>query len=160
MLGAVEVKTASGDVIVQEVALLTTQSASGDVIAREVRGDATMKTTSGDLVVRAVGGNLEVATVSGDVEAGTVGGDYRLSAVSGDVNVESVGGHATVNAVSGDVELGIPPDRRLWLDVRSASGDVRCDLDDAGEATAGGESVWEIAVRTVSGDVHVARASV
>lgn len=159
VLGAVEVKTASGDVIVQEVASLTTQSASGDVIAREVRGDVVTKTTSGDLVVRAVGGNLEVATVSGDAEVGAVGGDCRITAVSGDVHVESVGGRATVNAVSGDVELGIPPGRRLWLDVRSASGEVRCDLDDAGDATAGDESVWEIAVRTVSGDVHLARAS-
>jgi hypothetical protein len=158
-LGSVEVKTASGDVVVQEVGSLAMQSASGDVVAREVRGDAVIKTTSGDLLVRDIGGGLEVATVSGDVEVGSVAGDLRVSAVSGDVRVGSAGGHATVNAVSGDVELAVPAGRRLWLDVRSASGDVRCDLDAADDVATGDAAVWEVTVRTVSGDVHLARAS-
>jgi DUF4097 and DUF4098 domain-containing protein YvlB len=158
-LGAVEVKTAAGDVIVQDVASLVTESASGDVIAREVDGSVTVKSTSGDFQARAVADDVEVATVSGDVQVGVIGGDLRVSAVSGDVNVRSVGGHATVNAVSGDVELGVPPGRCLWLDVRSASGDVRCDLDAADDAGAGDGAVGEITVRTVSGDVRLLRAS-
>lgn len=157
-LGPLEVKTASGDVLVQRVASLSTQSASGDVIAREVDGEAVVKTTSGDFVVRSVGGDLEVAAVSGDVRAGSVGGDVRVSTVSGDIEVDRLDGGATVNGVSGDVELGISPGRRLWLDIRSASGDVRSELDVDDASAGSGERAASITVRTVSGDVRLRRA--
>jgi DUF4097 and DUF4098 domain-containing protein YvlB len=157
-LGAVEVKTASGDLVVQRVASLSSESASGDVLAREVDGDATVKTTSGDVLVRSVGRDLEVAAVSGDVQAGSVGGDVRVSTVSGDVQVGTLEGGATVNGVSGDVELGIPRGRALWLDVRSATGDVRSDLDLDDAPPAGESAVASLTVRTVSGDVRLRRA--
>jgi DUF4097 and DUF4098 domain-containing protein YvlB len=157
-LGAVEVKSASGDVIVQRVASLSAQSASGDVIAREVDADADVKTTSGDLQVRSVGGDLTASAVSGDVQVGSVGGGCRVSTVSGDIEVGELAGEATVNGVSGDVELGIPPGRRLWLDVRSASGDVRSDLDVDDTPPAGEGRAQSITVRTVSGDVRLRRA--
>ncbi len=63
----------------------------------------------------------------------------RVSTVSGDIEIDELGGEATVNGVSGDVELGIAPGRRLWLDVRSASGDVRSDLD-VGDTPAGDDA--------------------
>ena len=157
VLGAVDVKTASGDVVVERVASLTTQSASGDVIAREVDGDVVAKTTSGDVQIRSVGGDLVVAAVSGDVHLGTVGGTCRVSTVSGDVEVDDLAGQATVNGVSGNVELGIPAGRRLWLDIRSATGDVRSDLD-VGDSAADDTPVAELTVRTVSGDVRIRRA--
>jgi hypothetical protein len=159
ILGAVEVKTASGDVVVQRVASLATQSASGDVLAREVDGDAVVKTTSGDLQIRSVGGDLVAAAVSGDVQVASIGGDCRVSTVSGDIQVAELAGEATVNGVSGDVELGIPPGRRLWLDIRSATGDVRSELDVADGPPASDEApATNITVRTVSGDVRLRRA--
>ncbi len=159
VLGAVETKTASGDVAVERVASLSAQSASGDVIAREVDGDAVVKTTSGDVQIRSVGGDLVAAAVSGDVNVGTVGGKCRVSTVSGDVEIDELAGQATVNGVSGDVELGIAAGRRLWLDVRSASGDVHSDLDVGDAPPSDDAPVAELTVRTVSGDVRIRRAT-
>lgn len=156
-LGSVQVRTASGDVSVEDVESLAVEAASGDIHARSVETDLEVKTTSGDVDARSVGGDLVVAVVSGDVGIGSLGGDARISTVSGDVEIGELGGEATVNGVSSDVELGIVPGRRLWLDVRSATGDVRCDLD-ASDAPAGDDTpASEIIVRTVSGDVRIRR---
>ena len=157
-LGDVQVRTASGDIALEDAASLQVEAASGDVLARTIAGDLTVKTTSGDVLVRSIGGDLVVAVVSGDVKVGTLGGDCRVSAVSGDVEIGELGGEATINGVSSDVELGVAAGRRLWLDVRSATGDVRSDLD-VGDTPAGDDArVSEITVRTVSGDVRLRRA--
>jgi hypothetical protein len=157
-LGDVQMRTASGDVALQDAASLSVEAASGDVLVREIERDLVVKTTSGDLLARSIGGDLTVAVVSGDVKVATVGGSCRVSTVSGDVEIGELGGEATINGVSGDVELGVAPGRRLWLDVRSASGDVRSDLD-VGDAPAGDDThAAQITVRTVSGDVRLRRA--
>lgn len=158
-LGTVEVRTASGDVAIEAAASLSVESASGDVVVREVEGDAAVKTTSGDVLAHTVGGGLTAALVSGDVQVESLAGDLRVSTVSGDVEVRELGGAATVNGVSGDVDLAVVPGRRLWLDVRSASGDVDSDLDVGDEPTGGEEPVVELTVRTVSGDVRIRRSS-
>lgn len=157
-LGEVTVKTASGDVSLEDAASLTVASASGDVEARGIEGDTVVKTTSGDVSVRSVGGDLVVAVVSGDVHVGTLRGECQVSTVSGDVEIGELGGRATINAVSGDLELGVPRGRSLWLDVRSASGDVRSDLD-VDDAPAGHDGApTELTARTVSGDIRIRRA--
>lgn len=158
-LGSVEVRTASGDVAVETAASLSVESASGDVVVREVEGDAAVKTTSGDLLAHTVGGGLTATLVSGDVQVESLAGELRVSTVSGDVEVRELGGAATVNGVSGDVDLAVVAGRRLWLDVRSASGDVDSDLDLGDEPTGGEEPVLELTVRTVSGDVRIRRSS-
>jgi DUF4097 and DUF4098 domain-containing protein YvlB len=157
-LGDVQVHTASGDVSFEDVASLAMEAASADVVVREAVGDVAVKTTSGDVELRAVGGELVVAVVSGDVSVGAVGGDCRINTVSGDVELRELRGSALVNAVSGDVELGIPPGLRLWLDLRSASGDVRSDLDPSDAASGGDAAAAELTVRTVSGDIRIRRA--
>jgi DUF4097 and DUF4098 domain-containing protein YvlB len=159
-LGDVTVNSASGDVSVEDVASLTIASASGDVAGRHVGRDAMVKTTSGDVELRSIGGDLVVSVVSGDVQVGTLGGECQVSTVSGDVEIGALGGRTVVNAVSGDVELGVPPGLSLWLDVRSASGDVRSDLDVEGAPASGGGTPTELTARTVSGDIRIRRAAV
>ena len=121
-------------------------------------GDVSVKTTSGDVLARSIGGDLVVAVVSGDVKVSTVGGDCRVNTVSGDIEIGELGGGATINGVSSDVELGVAAGRRLWLDVRSATGDVRSDLDVGDTPGPDDARVSEITVRTVSGDVRLRRA--
>lgn len=157
-LGDVCVRTASGDVAVETVGSLSVQSASGDVIARDVAGDVSVKTTSGDMLATTVGGEVNAALVSGDLQVDALDGDLKVSTVSGDVQIRQLGGAANVNSVSGDVELGVVRGRRLWLDVRSATGDVGSDLETGDEPPGGDAPVVELAVRTVSGDVRIRRA--
>ncbi len=158
-LGMVDVRTASGDVAVEAAVSLSVESASGDVVVREVERDATLKTTSGDVLAHAIGGSLTATLVSGDVQVESLAGDLKVSTVSGDVEVRELGGAATVNGVSGDVDLAVVAGRRLWLDVRSASGDVDSELDVGDEPAIGETSVVELTVRTVSGDVRIRRSS-
>jgi putative adhesin len=157
-LGSVRVKSASGDLDADRVAELTVQTVSGDVTARDVVGDCVVKTTSGDVEVRSIGGNLVVTAVSGDLEARLLRGELQVTTVSGDVEIRSLTGPVNVNSVSGDVELGVVSGRRLWLDVRSASGDVRSDLDVGDAPVSEDAPLTELTVRTVSGDVRIRRA--
>jgi hypothetical protein len=83
--------------------------------------------------------------------------------VSGDLAIESFDqGRAELNTVSGDVQVGVLPDRRVWMDLVSRTGDTSCDLDVGGggepEGRGGGADV-EIAARSVSGDIRVRRAA-
>jgi DUF4097 and DUF4098 domain-containing protein YvlB len=158
-LGDVTVRNASGDVAVEDAGSLTVASASGDVAALEIKGTAVVKTTSGDVEARSVGGDLVASLVSGDVAIGSVVGECEVSTVSGDVRIDVLGGRGVINAVSGDVDLGIPPGRQLFLDVRSATGDVRSDLDVDGAPSSSDVTPTELTVRTVSGDVRIRRSS-
>jgi DUF4097 and DUF4098 domain-containing protein YvlB len=158
-LGEVTMRNASGDVRVEDVLSLTVASASGDVTAREISGDAVVKTTSGDVAARFVGGELVVSVVSGDVRVGTLLGGCEVTSVSGDVQIEQLGGRASINAVSGDLDLGVPPGRNLFLDIRSASGDVRSDLDVEGAPASGDVTPTELTARTVSGDIRIRRSA-
>jgi hypothetical protein len=159
-LGAVDVKTASGDVQLETVATVHVESASGDVRVRDVDGTAVIRTASGDASVRRCGGPLTVKLVSGDlaVEDATAGLD--VTTVSGDVHVRAAGGGGMqVQSVSGDVELAVAPGQRLYVDASSVSGTMSTDLglDDA--PPAGPDApVRDLRVRTISGDVRIVRA--
>ena len=64
-----------------------------------------------------------------------------------------------VSSVSGDVDVAAVPGLVLWIDAQSVSGTMSSELD-VGDAPSepGGEAV-ELRVRTVSGDVRVARST-
>lgn len=159
-LGVVGVKTASGDVALEDVGTLEVDGASGDIRVRGVEGAMKVRTASGDVSARTVGGLLAVNVVSGDVSVGEARAGLAVTTVSGDVRVDAVGGGGiSVQSVSGDVHLGVAPGERLYIDASSVSGAMSSELglDDAppGDAAAG---VRELHVRTVSGDLRIARA--
>jgi DUF4097 and DUF4098 domain-containing protein YvlB len=82
--GEVEVKTASGDVQVEQAQETQIKSASGDVRLDRVEAD------------------LDVQTASGDLHAGVVDGDIHAQLVSGDLHVREAGASVSANSVSGD----------------------------------------------------------
>lgn len=175
-LGDLDVRTASGEISVDSAATLRIRaasgdsrvaavtgdcrvsSASGDVEVGEVGGRVLVETASGDVTIGEVGRDVEVSTASGDIEVATAGGQLRASSVSGDVRVGAVhGARAQVNSASGDLEIGVPAGVAAWLDLTSASGDVRTDLTDAGEPEKD-TPVLEIRAVTASGDIHIRRS--
>src|SRR5262249_31155898 len=84
-LGAVEVKTASGDVAVETAARLTVDAASGDVRARVVEGAAELRTASGDVSLGHAHGMLSANLVSGDLLVDDASAGLSVTTVSGDV---------------------------------------------------------------------------
>jgi hypothetical protein len=161
-LGSAEVKTASGDVHVEEVARLDVDTASGDVRARALAGAADVRTASGDMSLGRCNGMLSANLVSGDLYVEDAAAGLAVTTVSGDVQVRAGGGGSIrVQSVSGDVELAIKPGQRLYVDASSVSGTMSSELglDDTPPVDPG-TSVSDLRVRTISGDLNIIRAAV
>jgi DUF4097 and DUF4098 domain-containing protein YvlB len=161
-IGAVDVRTASGDVSLEDVASLHVDTASGDIGVRDVDGSFNVRTASGDVTVRRCGGLLAANLVSGDLSVSEASAGLTVNTVSGDVRIHSAGGGGMrIQAVSGDVHLGIKPGERLFLDASSVSGTMSSELALADEPPADSTiPVIELRARTVSGDVEIVRAAV
>ena len=160
-LGAVDAKTASGDVSLEDVASLEVDTSSGDVHARDVDGRVELRTASGDVSVRRCGGLLSANLVSGDLSVDDAAAGLSVTVVSGDVRVHAAGGGGIrVQSVSGDVHLAIKPGERLYVDASSVSGTMSSELglEDAPPADST-TPVTELRVRTVSGDLQIVRAA-
>lgn len=158
--GAVTMKTASGDVFVDECGELQVASASGDVHARRIRGRAAVNTASGDVRIEEAGGPVSANAVSGDVHLGETGDSVVVTTVSGDQTLALVsGGDVRLQSVSGDVLVGVAPGLRVWIDAASVSGSTASDLAvSETEPAADGPSV-EVRAKTVSGDVRISRST-
>ena len=156
-LGAVRVRTASGDVELDSAARLDLTTASGDVSCGEVGGDAAISSVSGDCRIKVVGGNLDATVTSGDLRVENCAGDVTAGSTSGDVRVDRCGGTViAVRSISGDVSVGLPTGIRVEADISTLSG--RAVLPDPASAAAAGErrSV-RLQLKTVSGDIRVER---
>ena len=117
-------------------------------------------TASGDLEVGAAGDQVEVKATSGNVRLGELSQGARIVNVSGDVRVLAIAaGLLHVRSVSGSVAVGVSQGVDLAVDVETMSGSVHSEipLDDAPGSGHQGTRV-ELSVRSVSGDVEIARA--
>lgn len=159
--GASAVHSASGDVVLDEVAGdLSAALTSGDLRVDRVAGDFDGQAASGDLFVGPVGGEVTATTASGDVRLGECAGSVAVRTASGDITVDSVqSGEAKIHSASGDVRIGVRPGTGVWLDLTSVSGATRSELAvaDAPAAEPTGDTVT-LRVRTASGDILVRRA--
>lgn len=82
----------------------------------------------------------------------------KIHTVSGDVELEAAGGSVVVGSVSGDVEVAALPGLVVWIDAQSVSGDMSSELEVGDEPAGQDENAIDLRVRTVSGDVRVARS--
>lgn len=161
-LGRVEVKTGSGDVALQgTTGALRVTSASGDVSAQHVTGPTSVATASGDIDLGVVEGPVALNAVSGDVALRDARAGAVVESVSGDVTIDSVGGgDIRAQTVSGDIRIGVARGTSVWIDASSVSGDLdsQLEVEDRPPEGADPESpVFELRVRTVSGDALLAR---
>ncbi len=160
-LGAVEVKTASGDVSLEALERLRVDTASGDIHVEDVQGTVEIRTASGDATLRSSGGPLSANLVSGDLEVGDAAAGVDVKTVSGDVEIRAVGGGGIrVQSVSGDVRLAVKPGQRLYVDASSVSGTMTSELGlEDTPAPTGEGAVHDLRVRTISGDLHIGRVA-
>jgi Toastrack DUF4097 len=160
--GEVEVKTASGDVQVEQAEETRIKSASGDIRLDHVKAELEVQTASGDLHAGVVDGDLHAQLVSGDVEVREARASVSANTVSGDQRFEAVQqGRVDVKAISGDVSVGIRSGSRFYVDANTVSGDTSSEfeLGDAPiEEVDQDAPLVEVFAKTVSGDVRIERA--
>jgi DUF4097 and DUF4098 domain-containing protein YvlB len=159
-VSAVSLQTASGDLTAASVSGdVAVQSASGDVLLNEATGSLSIHTASGDVrVAKAV----RVSTASGDVTIGYCAGHVTVRTASGDVNLTAVAaGRIELASASGDLAVAVVPGNGVYLDLASNSGDMRSELDAAGDEhedpTA---AAIQLSCRTTSGDIKITKAAV
>jgi DUF4097 and DUF4098 domain-containing protein YvlB len=113
----IEVRSNSGDAVIDDVAALDFDSHSGDLILHRVSGDVAVEVHSGDVraddigsleVRRSGSGDVHAGNVHGDIKVGHVGsGDLEFDDVGKSVHVDSVGsGDVTIHHARGDVVVG------------------------------------------------------
>ena len=161
ILGDASMKTASGDVALDAVADLDAATASGDVRADVVTGDGSVKSASGDVEIGRAHGRLSVNLASGDTVVREAHGPVSINSVSGHQTLQSVErGEINLKSVSGDVSVGVQPGLGVWIDANSVSGALSSELPmDEHGGPGEDETAVELRIRTVSGDVRIARAA-
>lgn len=152
---------------------LAVKTVSADLqVADHAYTSLDLSTTSGDATVGAVSApSVSLRTTSGDLRATRLTAQLvEISSVSGNTRLgfEAIPGRIEVRSTSGDVAITLPGNAQFELDARSTSGRVTCVFPIAikenrsgggshvlsGTVGAGGSVV---AVRTVSGDISIAR---
>lgn len=159
---AVRSKTASGDVEVERTdGALSVHTASGNVVVGVGGASVEVRTASGDADIDQVAGPLLVNLVSGDLRIGASESSVEANTVSGDQRLESAGaGPISLHSVSGDLEVRVRPGLDVWIDAGSLSGDTVSELTPSeGPSNGEGAELLEVRMKSVSGEVRLARAS-
>lgn len=126
---------------VPEGTRIEVRAASATVRLTGAFGETHLQSASGDLLVGTLSA-VTASTASGDVRVTDVIADASMTTASGTVEVGHIGGRLTVTTASGDVRAAMVDGD---LRVGTTSGDVRIGRSDGAE----------IAVKSVSGDVHL-----
>jgi DUF4097 and DUF4098 domain-containing protein YvlB len=87
-----------------------------------------------------------------------VGGAVTINSASGDLRVGAVTqGAVELKSVSGDMHVGVRRGSRVWMDVKTVTGDATSDLDTGTEDDGEGPLV-ELKATAMSGDIKIVRA--
>lgn len=161
----VELSSRSGDVSVSGLhGAVQVRTASGEVRLEDVSG-ADVTTVSGEIDVHGAGGALRLKTVSGGAEIDYAQGaapDLRFDSTSGDLRLGGACGKGCavrVETISGDVQLQLDPQSSFSLRRRTVSGELSDQLGlqagPDGLRFGGGAGLVELS--TTSGDLSIQR---
>ena len=145
------IKTVSGNIGLQKFDLETLQvkTVSGDVTSDTLKSkNADFKTVSGDFHLGGAFENLGFQSVSGDLNLGLLETNSKMN----------------ISSTSGDVELTLPKDPDLRLNFSTVSGELEYDptfgyaeSEELRQHRTFGSGLGEINLRTISGDVSIAK---
>jgi DUF4097 and DUF4098 domain-containing protein YvlB len=158
-VGAIDFRSGSGDLqFDQALGDVTVKVASGDVHGHRVAGEVSVASASGDVELETIEGPADGRTASGDIRIVSAGGSVHASSASGDIVIESIStGTVDGRTMSGDITVGVAPGTHVWLDLSSANGEARSDLEPS-DGPPGEVPPVELRLSSMSGDVRVRRA--
>jgi DUF4097 and DUF4098 domain-containing protein YvlB len=176
-LGEARLSTGSGEIRLERVeGTLAAGTGSGDIRVDHAAGQVRANTGSGSIDIERADALAGLSTGSGDVRVGEANGPTTVKVGSGDIIIERIRDHSVATSGSGDVrveladgpsvraetargdvQIGVPDGVPTYLDLKTVTGRIRCDLE-PGEQPADGERSLMLRARTVSGDITVVRA--
>ncbi|MGH9943822.1 MAG: DUF4097 family beta strand repeat-containing protein, partial [Pyrinomonadaceae bacterium] len=113
-VGAVEIRTASGPVELEEVGgLIDVVTTSGPVRVKNAGGDVRLLSISGDVEVRCARGRVNVGNANGRVDLLGVGGDVDVTTAGGEIRFAGAihkDGTYRLKSMSGPVEMSVGPE--------------------------------------------------
>ncbi|MGZ0150139.1 DUF4097 family beta strand repeat-containing protein [Kribbella sp. WER1] len=175
-LGSARLATGSGDIrLASAESEVGVNTGSGDVKIGRADGAVRASTGSGSIDIEEAGDALGLSTGSGDVTIGDAAGPTSVKVGSGSITIERIRDHSVATSGSGDVkveiadgpsvqaetargdvQIGVPDGLPTYLDLKTVTGRIRCDLE-PGEKPAEGERALMLRARTVSGDITVVK---
>lgn len=148
------VQDSSGDMLIEDVRVLSVDDSSGDIRLMNTNADVTIRDSSGEISIREHAGNLRIYDSSGAIDIRDVQGDVTIPGdSSGDIEIEDVQGLVTVESdSSGDIEI------------EHVTGDVLVGRDGSGSIEIGNingrveimsDGSGSVDVTEISGDFSV-----
>ena len=158
-IGRSRIMTGSGDISIDRARDLVASTGSGDVSVGELDGtEARLSSGSGDISVGEVNCPVMAKSGSGEVNVKRVRTAHvQAGSGSGDITVAATSGSVDLRTASGSLTIGVADGLPAWLDLDSASGEVRIALESTHQP-APGEAYVSIRATTASGDIAVYRA--
>lgn len=174
-LGECRFKTSFGEIRLDQTGAVNLKSASGDVIVDHVDGGAEVTASNGAVNIGRIDGPATVRNSNGASWIGEVTGDLRVNAANGSVAVdraqasvnaktangsvrigEVTRGAVTLETAAGSLDVGIRTGTAAWLDLNTVAGRVHNELAAAAGPDDTDETV-EVRARTYVGDIIVRR---
>ena len=174
-LGDCRYKSGAGDIRIEEAGAASLKTSAGDINVGRASGHCEVATASGALRLGTVDGTAVIKNSNGDSEVGDISGDLRVKSANGKVTVgraartvavvtangdirlgEVVRGSVVARTAYGSVDVGVRDGVSAWLDLNTAFGKVRNELDATDRPGAEDDTV-EIKAQTAYGDVTVRR---
>jgi DUF4097 and DUF4098 domain-containing protein YvlB len=157
-LGEAEAHTGAGSVRLDAASEVKARTGAGSITIAEVSGSADLRSGSGKIELGRVGADTKITTGAGDIEVGEAGDSVEAFTAAGAVKVRRADhGRVRAKTMAGRVSIGVAKGSAAYLDISTMSGRVHSELD-ASEAPADGDKRVELIIRTMSGDVNLARA--
>jgi hypothetical protein len=147
--GDIEVGHASGPVDVKTAGAVRLGDIDGTAVIKNSNGDTSIREVSGELRVTGANGNIAVERARADVVAKSANGDVRVD--------DTERGTIVAETARGQVDVGVRDGVAAWLDLNTAYGTVRTDLD-AGGPPEPGEDAVDVRALTAFGDITIRRA--
>jgi hypothetical protein len=157
--GRLDLHTGTGEIHADRAeGVATVHSGSGSVRLGPMLAGLRARTGTGDVEVTSLAGATSLFTGSGDVWLGAVAGDVMARTGSGDLTVaDASAGEIELQTGSGSIRVGVRAGCAAEVDLSSATGDARSELDLSGfrpESSPG----LRIRGRTASGSAVVSPA--
>ena len=173
--GAVDLKSAAGDIRVDRILTGRLVSAAGRLTLTGSSGDTEL-TTAGDMEIGRIDGAAQVKNLNGLTHIEEVTGVLKVKSANGDIVVdraqsdlhgrtangsivvgELVRGAVSLATASGAIDIGIADGTSAFVDAGTQYGRVRNGLEPT-TSPGSGERV-EIRARTAFGDIDIHRSS-